>query len=284
MPDSIADFSLSCVAAALYVYPVKSCAGLPVQELTLEERGGAVGDRGWAIVNAQDEVTWQGSHARLALVRPRFKGERLHLGADGFEFIDTENGVDWVPCQVKLWNDLTARHDVFDATDAGPAVGAWLERLVGAPLRLVRLGEAARLRENNNALHLVFSASVAAVDEQLAGAGRAPADPRRYRPNIVLRVPEGEDGVEFIEEALEALEWLGGAGATRLQVTALCVRCVVPNVDPVSGEVDETVLDTLSRLSRKRRVDAATVFGVYARGPEGARLRVGDSARMTLAL
>jgi uncharacterized protein YcbX len=283
MTGSIADFSLCCTATALHVYPVKSCAGLAVQELELDERGGAVGDRGWAIVNAQDEVTWQGAHARLALVRPSFTGQRLHLGADGFDAVDTAGSVDWAPCQVKLWNDLTARHDVFDATDAGPAVADWLVQVVGAPLRLVRLGEAARLRENNNALHLVFSASVAAVDEQLAGAGRPPADARRYRPNIVLSAPAGEDGIEFIEETLAALEWLGAAGATTLQVTAPCVRCVVPNVDPVSAGVDEAVLDTLSRLSRQRRADATTVFGIYAQGPAGARLRVGDSARMTLA-
>jgi len=283
MTGSIADFSLSCAATALYVYPVKSCAGLAVQALDLDERGGAVGDRGWAVVNAQDEVTWQGAFARLALVRPTFEAGRLHLGADGFDDIDAQAGAAPAPCEVRIWNDLTARHDVFDAADAGPAVAAWLERVVGAPLRLVRLGEAARLRENNNALHLVFSASVAAVDAELAQAGRPPADPRRYRPNIILAMPAGEDGVEFIEETLESLEWAGDVGATRLEITAPCVRCVVPNVDPVSGSVDETVLDTLSLMSRRRRADATTVFGIYARGPVGTRLRVGDSARMVLA-
>ena len=283
MPASIADFSLTCAATALYVYPVKSCAGLRVQALELDERGGAVGDRGWAIVDAQYVVTWQGAFARLALVRPRWEAGHLHLGADGVDDIDAQAGAALAPCQVRLWNDLTARHDVFDAEDAGPAVAAWLERVVGAPLRLVRLGEAARLRENNNALHVVFAASVAAVDQQLAQAGRPPADPLRYRPNIVLAMAQAEDGIEFIEDSLEALEWAGEAGATRLEVTAPCVRCVVPNVDPASGAVDETVLDTLSRLSRQRRADATTVFGIYARGPAGTRLRVGDSARMTLA-
>ena len=216
-------------------------------------------------------------------MRPRWQAGRLHLGADGFADVDVQAGPAPTPCVVKIWNDLTARHDAFDAADAGPAAAAWLEQVVGAPLRLVRLGEAACRRENNNALHLVFSASVAAVDTQRAGAGRPPADPRRYRPNIVLCAPAGEDGVEFVEETLEALEWAGDAGATRLEITAPCVRCVVPNVDPVSGGVDETVLDTLAQLSRQRRADATTVFGVYARGPAGARLRVGDSARMALA-
>ena len=281
MTASIADFSLACAAAALYVYPVKGCAALPVPELVLDARGGAAGDRGWAVVDAQDTVTWQGAHARLALVRPAFAGDGLRLAAEGVEAVDTPAAL--VPCQVKLWNDLTARHDVFDAADAGPAVAAWLQRVVGAPLRLVRLGEAACAREGRNALHLVFSASVAAVDAQRAGTGRPPADPLRYRPNIVLALPAGEAGVDFIEESLAALEWQGEAGASRLDITAPCVRCVVPNVDPRSADVDETVLDTLAQLSRQRRVDATIVFGVYARGTAGARLRVGDAARMALA-
>ncbi len=281
MADTIADFDLACTATALVLYPVKACAGMPVQELELAAGGGAVGDRGWAIVDAAGEVTWQGSHPRLALVHPRVAGARLSLGAPGVGEIAAPTGDALAPRRVKIWNDLGARHDSFDAADAGDAVAAWLERVVGAPLRLVRLGEAAREREGTNALHLVFSPSVAAVDAHLASAGRPPADPRRYRPNIVLSVPANE-GAEFIEESLEALEWLGAAASTRLEITAPCVRCVVPNVDPAFGGVDAAVGDALARLSQRRR-PGATVFGVYARGPAGAFLRVGDTARMALA-
>jgi uncharacterized protein YcbX len=281
MADTIANFALACAATALIVYPIKACAGMPVQELELDAGGGAVGDRGWAIVNAAGEVAWQGSHPRLALVHPRVTGVRLSLGAPGIGEIAAPADDALAPRQVKIWNDLGARHDIFDAADAGDAVAAWLERVAGAPLRLVRLGDAARRREGTNALHLVFSPSVAAVDAQLASAGRPPADPRRYRPNIVLSAP-ASDGVEFIEDSLEALEWMGVAASTRLEITAPCVRCVVPNVDPASAGVDDTVGDALARLSQQRR-PGATVFGVYARGPAGARLRVGDAARMVLA-
>ena len=281
MTDSLTDLALACTASALVLYPIKSCAGLPVQALELDAGGGAVGDREWAIVNAAGEVTWQGAFARLALVHPRVTRGCLGVSAAGFEAVDAPADADLAPCRVKIWNDLGARHDTFDAADAGDAVAAWLERVVGAPLRLVKLGAAARAREGTNALHLVFSPSVAAVDAQLASAGRPPADPLRYRPNIVLSVPAG-DGVEFIEESLEALEWLGAAASTRLEVTAPCVRCVVPNVDPATAAVDDAVGDTLARLSQGRR-PGATVFGVYARGAAGARLHVGDTARMTLA-
>ena len=272
---TIADFDLACAAAALFVYPIKGCACMPVQALELGARGGAVGDREWVIVDAQGEVTWQGSHPRLALVRPRVTSARLQLAADGVDDIAVPAEAELAPCRVKIWNDLGARHDTFDAADAGDDVAAWLERVAGAPLRLARLGDAALAREGTNALHLVFSPSIAAVDTQWG-----PTDPRRFRPNIVLAMPDGE-GHEFVEESLAALEWQGDAAA-RLDITAPCVRCVAMNVDPASARVDDTFLDTLAQLSQRRR-PGGTVFGVYARGAAGARLRVGDTARMVLA-
>ena len=280
---TIADFDLACAATALYVYPIKACAGMPVRELELDARGGAAGDRAWAVVDAEGAVTWLGTHPRLALVHPRAADGGLRLTSPGVDDVATPAAAGLAPCRVKIWNDVAARHDTFDATDAGDAVAAWLLRVVGAPLRLVKLGDAALAREGTNALHLVFAASVAAVDVELATTGRAPSDPRRFRPNIVLALPR-DDGAGFVEESLAALEWHGADGATRLEITAPCVRCVAMNVDPASAEVDETVLDTLTRLSQRRRA-GATVFGVYARGAAGARLRlrVGDSARMTLA-
>ena len=278
---TIADFDLACAATALYVYPIKSCAGMPVRELELDARGGAAGDRAWAIVDAEGAVTWLGTHPRLALVHPRAANGGLRLTSPGVDDVATPAASSLAPCRVKIWNDLGARHDIFDAADAGDAVAAWLQRVVGAPLRLVRLGDAALAREGTNALHLVFAASVAAVDAELATTGRPPSDPRRFRPNIVLAMPHG-DGVEFVEESLAALEWHGAGDAMRLEITAPCVRCVAMNVDPVSARVDEAVLDTLTRLSQQRR-SGGTVFGVYARGAAGARLRVGDSARMAPA-
>lgn len=278
---TVADFDLACAATALYVHPIKACAALAVDELVLDARGAAVGDREWAVIDAESAVTWQGAHPRLALVHPRYEGAGLRLHADGHDDVATPPAL--APCRVKIWSDLAAAHEVFDAADAGDAVAAWLSRVAGAPLRLVKLSPDALGRAGNNALHLVFSPSVAAVDGDRAAQGRPPADPRRYRANIVLSMPADGDGVEFIEESLEALEWLQADGVLRLPITAPCVRCPVPNVDPVSGEVDATVGDTLARLSRARRADGAVVFGVYARGPAGARLRVGETARMVVA-
>src|ERR1700761_4124356 len=103
---SIADFELACGAIALHVYPVKACAGVAVTELVLDARGGAAGDREWAIVDADGAVTWQGAHPRLALVHPRVTPAGLRLASPGVDEIGVPAGP--APCRGQIWNDLGA--------------------------------------------------------------------------------------------------------------------------------------------------------------------------------
>jgi uncharacterized protein YcbX len=293
------DFPLATVATALYVYPIKACAGIAVDALEIDPRGGAAGDRRWAIVDARDELSWLGSHPTLALVTPRylapdeprrpegteadrFVEARLSLSAPGMAPIATPPARRLRRCPVKIWNERTRVHEVFEAADAGDAVAAWLQRVIGAPLRLVRLGDAALAREGPGALHLVFGDSVAAVDDQLAADGHAQADLRRYRPNIVL-AGNGAALDPFFEDTLESIAWTGRDARTRLAVTSLCVRCVVPNVDPATAAVSDATLNALATLAQRRRPGDATTFGLYVRGEPGARLALRDTAALTIA-
>jgi uncharacterized protein YcbX len=297
MSSALFDVPLVAVATELFVYPVKACAGVAVDALELGPRGGPVGDRGWAVVDADGIVTWQGSHPRLALVAPRFAtaagdavprapaeaaGTRLLLDAPGLEPILTPPDAQLSSRTVRIFNEGSGRHDTFEAADAGDLVARWLERAAGAPLRLVRLGAAARERDGMNALHLVCTASVAAVDAQLAAAGAPPADPRRYRPNVVL-AGQGDSLDPFIEDNVESLTWRHGGAQTRLAVTSLCIRCIVPNVDPATGTIADATGLALASLSQRRRPSEAVAFGLYARGEPGARLARGDTATLALA-
>ncbi|KAJ1400724.1 hypothetical protein B484DRAFT_405949, partial [Ochromonadaceae sp. CCMP2298] len=56
--------------AAIFVYPVKSCAGMRVSAWPLCPSG-LLYDRGWAVVDSRGRAVTQKSHPRLALVEPR---------------------------------------------------------------------------------------------------------------------------------------------------------------------------------------------------------------------
>ncbi len=165
------------------------------------------------------------------------------------------------PCVVKIWNDVDKRSEEFDAFDAGAEAAELLRDLCGAPLRLVRLTPAGPLRPTNNQLHLLGRPSMTELDPHLAI--------ERFRANIVL---EGDDLLPFMEENISSLRWAGG----EMAVGERCVRCIMPNVDPVSAEVNPAVGESVAALSARRYPGEPSYFGVYARTPGGVVLHEGD--------
>ena len=56
--------------AELWIYPVKSCAGIAVQQARLS-RHGLEWDRHWMVVDAEGLFVSQREYPRMALVQPR---------------------------------------------------------------------------------------------------------------------------------------------------------------------------------------------------------------------
>jgi len=269
--------------AAAYLYPVKSCGAMAVDELVFDRWGGAEGDRRWAVVGADGSVTWQGSYPRLALVRPRLEGGELVLTAAAGTLpaaapLRVASEGPWM--DVGLWNDVDRRTDVFACRAAGPQADAWLSAVVGAPLRLVRLGDAALARPNAERLHVIARESAREVDAWLRARGEPPADELRYRPNLVLAGPDASALAPFVEDMLASVRWGRDEAIT---VGTRCVRCIVPDVDPATGTPGERVFPALADLSARRAPGGPTTLGVYGRGTPGARLARGQQVALEIA-
>lgn len=270
--------AMSVHVAATYVYPIKACAALAVQSLHIDRWGGAEGDRRWAIVNAQGEVTWQGAFPRLVLIAPGLVADGLELRAPGQAPLHVrEQGL--LRCSFQIWNERTACMDSFDGHDAGDAASAFVSSVAGAPLRLVRMGDEAVSRESANRLHVVSRASCDEAQAQVQRDGGPLAASLRYRPNIVLDGPPAQLQA-FAEDFLLAMRWHDGAREATLAVGSRCVRCVVPNVDPVSGEADDRVLAALATLSAQRFPGEPVCFGSYGRATPDARLAAGQAVAL----
>lgn len=260
---------------SLHVYPVKACAGIRVPELAFGGDGAVEHDREWVIVDDRGEVTWQGAHPRLALVRPALAAGGVVLTAPG------GRSAALVPGGVRplrAWNDAAKRLDELVGEDAGDEAAALLAEVTGAPLRAVRLARAARLRDGANPVHLACTRSLDALDHALAGAGLTPVPMARFRPNVAL-APAGADGGSgeaWIEERLARLVRANGGPRVELTVVGPCVRCVVPNVDLETAALAAEPLATVARLGRARRADRRPVFGIYARPTGGGAIAVGE--------
>ncbi|MES2934541.1 MAG: MOSC N-terminal beta barrel domain-containing protein [Pseudomonadota bacterium] len=266
------DDMLHALVDALYIYPVKACAGLQVVQLDFTSQGMIEGDREWVVVNADAEVVWQGSHPRLALVKPSLSAEFLHLTAPGGLQVDVARQPAGAPCRIKIWNDVSKCNQVFDCIDAGDAAAALLQQATGAQLRLVWLDASVRLRDGVNQIHIVSSTSLAELNASLSARGLPAAELMRFRPNIVIS--DRDAALEpFIEENLTQLHWQDGEQERHMSCTSPCIRCVVPNVNLTTGELADEPLQTVSALSAQRHPGQPAYFGIYATAPPSACLR-----------
>ena len=263
---------LPCTLVGLWLYPVKSLAGVAVQQARLHAGGGLEGDREWALVNAQDEVTWQGAVPRLALVRPTLSPETLTLHAPGTSPLSVSLGARRTGRTVQIWNDGQKRNEAFWAEDAGEEARGWLTALLGQPLRLVRLGPEARRREGLQPLHVLSRGSLAALNGELRQSGKPEAEIERFRPNLLLGTSE-DTPAPFLEERATALVWSGGV---RVRLEQPCVRCVMPNIDLRTAHVGREPLATLVRMSAQRHPGTPVRFGVYGRGERDGVLERGQ--------
>lgn len=284
-PDSSAPVDvaadLQATLARLFVYPVKSCAGVEVREALLAETGLDL-DRAWMVVDAHGHFVTQRELPRMALVRPQIRVFEVVLRAPGM--LALHLGVNEVerPARVRVWNDEV------DAWDMGDVAAQWFSDFLGQPgLRLVRFDpEVRRLASakwtggveapvefaDGYPLLVTSTASLAQLNERLAAAGQAPVGMERFRPNLVL------DGVEAHDEDRVGELRIAG-GSVRLKLVKPCARCPIPNVDPATGESSPEVLDALQGYRADPRLDGALTFGMNAILLDGVgqTLRVGDA-------
>lgn len=259
----------------LWRYPVKSCAGEAVQTLHLDADGWPIGDRGWAIADAQGELTWAGAHPQLNQVHARLAAETLSLQTrEHSAQLPLAGGR---PVSLRAWNGAHQGFDHFNGWDAGDAAAALLQAATGAPLRLVRLPADAQHRPGLNALHLLGDGSIQAWQQALPQPLNGPV--QRARPNLLLSADDGGELPPFIEDmALEVR-----IGDLTLRPSMPCVRCIVPTLDPATGVAQPAALDALTRLSAERAPGAPVQFGIYLHGAARAgRLQLGDRVELSL--
>jgi hypothetical protein len=232
---------------ALYIYPVKACAAVAVEDAALGPLG-LEHDRRFAFVDAAGRALTQREHPLLATVRPELAAHWLRLDFGGlFEIVIT-------------LADFAASATV-DVWSKPIAARAAPERLVakavdyfGTRLRLVALdAESQRAFCDSEPVLVTTGERLARLNAEL----RVAVGMERFRANVVLEA--GEEG------------WskLNGEHAT-LERAQPCGRCEVTTIDQASGaRRGPEPLRTLNESFGGN-------FGVYCRVKRAGRLRRGE--------
>lgn len=255
------------VVSALYVYPIKACRGVRVDDWPVVERGFEA-DRRWMIVDQAGTFVTQRELPRLALVTTALENDLIRVAAPGLSPLDLPRRYEGAESRaVRVWSDQS-RGTVH-------ALGsAWFSEYLGAPHQLVYMPDRERRAVNPARARagdivsfadgypflLISEASLADLNARLA----EPITMERFRPNIVVSGTEPFAEDEFAAVRLGELSFRG---------VKRCDRCPVTTVDLATGKPGKEPLRTLAKF---RRWDGKVWFGMNMIHDGPGRLRVGD--------
>jgi uncharacterized protein YcbX len=244
--------------ASLHIYPVKSCRGIDLDRARVTSTG-LEWDRRWMIVDSSDRFVTQATNPRLATITTAIADGALRLSADGHPVLVVDPRADGAVHRVQVWKDTCS------GIDAGDEAAAWLSRVLGDGLRLLRIDERVpRLASPKNAgsgspLNFADAYPVLLLSrESLAELNRrlpAPIPMNRFRPNVVIEGITAHAEDQFADFR---------AGGVALRGVKHCVRCVVTTTDQRDGSRDprQEPLRTLKNYRHDRKLHGVT-FGQY---------------------
>ncbi|MDP3134932.1 MAG: MOSC N-terminal beta barrel domain-containing protein, partial [Burkholderiaceae bacterium] len=234
--------------ARLFVYPIKSCAGVELSEALLTETGLDL-DRAWMVVDSEGEFLSQREAPRMALIQPAFKrgGTELQLRAPGMLALHLRVDAVEAPARVRVWDDEVPAWDMGDIaaqwfTDFLALNEQGLPKANAPKHRLVRFdpehrrlsdrkwtGEAEALNQFSDGYPVLVlgQSALEGLNERLQARGHGPVDIRRFRPNVVLEGLEAHD-----EDRVGPLQIATTEGEAVLTPVKPCPRCPIPNIDP----------------------------------------------------
>lgn len=291
--------TLQATIAQLWIYPIKSCAGILNEQAELTSTGLAW-DRVFMVVDEHHEMVTQRDVPRMALIQPALDTSpdvmHMTLRAPGMPNVVLPLTLPGHASRVKVrvWEDEVPAFDMgddaarwltefFDAAST-PALGA---------LRLVRFDPAhertaSRTWTQEHTAFNQFSdgfpilvTSIASLNElnrRLSAQEKPAVDMRRFRANVVLSEVEAHDEDRVAQLHIATALSQGAHTNVVLQLVKPCPRCPIPNIDPDTAHTDTVVGDTLQAYRQDPRLEGKITFGMNAIAIQGVGqvLRVGQ--------
>ncbi len=264
----------------LDIYPLKSARGIALPAARVEASG-LSGDRRMMLVDPSGHFITQRELPDLARLIALPQATHLHLSlADGPEMMVA-------PPHPERRMDVAIWKSIVSAAVADDSVNRRLSDWFGREMKLVFFdGEASRAASADWAgpaspvtftdgyqVLVTTTASLAALNADMAAHGEDAVGMERFRPNIVI-----ENDEPWAEDRWAAIE----IGGIRFDLVKPCARCIMTTQDQESGSRDlANPMPAMGRIrmSADRRVPGP-LFGwnVVPRG-EG-RLAAGDAVRV----
>lgn len=228
------------VVKELYIYPIKSLAGISIQRARAEEMG-FENDRRWMLIDEENQFITQRDHPNLSQFYPEIKGDKIVISHQekSHDFFIGENLEE--PIFLKVWDDETKVVEVNKSTSK------WFSAALGFTCKLVKILNKGDRKHNSSKLDttlnvsladgypylLIGSESLDSLNEKL----EEKITMARFRPNIVISTEIAHE-----EDFFDTFQ----IGNVKFKNAKPCGRCVMVNNNPKTGIVLKEPLKTLS--------------------------------------
>jgi len=278
----------------LFLYPVKSMAGIETTQLECFTPGayiGRFGDRHFLVVEGDtNEFVTARTEPKLLLIKPQVISGNLHLVADNMKPLVIDIN--------KVEASKNVKHGSVHGTavvglDCGDEASAWIDQYLQKPghhlifaspsvdKRSIQNGtvkykdwtanvdsSAKMAYQDSSTYHILSEASVDDVRSKI-GPSQSPVSAENFRANIVV-----SDVTAFAEDSWVKI-YIGDAEFSPVK---LCSRCVLTTVDPKTAQKAEEPL--VSLRSYRKLVPSfgdSPCFGVNLILDKQGTISVGDA-------
>lgn len=255
------------IVKELFVYPIKSLAGISIQSAKAQEMGFEY-DRRWMLIDEENRFITQREHPDLSQFYPKIidgKIEITNLGKTHSFYIDESFEK---PISVNVWDDESR------VVEVNKLSSEWFSNQLGFRCKLVKIINNGDRKHKSTKLNTTFNVSLAdgypyllVGSESLNNLNEKLKDKigiERFRPNIVISSITAHEEDSFDQFQI---------GKVKFQNVKPCGRCIMVNNNPETGRVTKEPLRTLNTY---RTVNNSILFGVNIVCQNSGIITVGD--------
>ncbi|XP_020837887.1 mitochondrial amidoxime reducing component 2 [Phascolarctos cinereus] len=272
--------------AQIWIYPIKSCKGVPVNEAECTElglRSGNLRDRFWLVIKEDGHMVTARQEPRLVLISITWDNDQMTLSAPDMNDLVVPRTLS----SANAIRDCRIFGADIQGRDCGDEVAQWITSFLKTEtFRLVQFETHMAPRKSKEIFHpsvqnyevaypdcspimMISEASLSDLNTRLEKKLKM----EQFRPNIMVT------GCSAFEEDTwdEIL-----IGSVEMNKILACPRCVLTTVDPDTGIISrKEPLETLKsyRLcdpAEKHIYKSAPLFGMYFSVEKIGSLKVGD--------
>lgn len=240
----------------LWIYPIKSIAGIQLTEAKVEKRGLQY-DRRWVLADENGIFVHQRDYPEMALLQPEINGDVMTIKhktktIEPISFQMTEPTS--TPVAVTVWDDECSAKPVSEKADV------WFSQIIGKKVRLLYMHEdSVRQADQRYAIEATDKVSFAdgypvlMISEEslelLNSKAQEHIPMNRFRGNIIISGGEAHE-----EDTLREIT----IGNIIMHGVKPCARCIMTTIDVDTAQKGKEPLKTLSTY---RKLGNKILFG-----------------------